>query len=265
MLKLIRWIKGESAETARLRAEVFDEIRELDDDWKGTLLNGTTAPANTLGRDGDFYIDTTAKYVYGPKAAGVWPAGVSIVGPTGATGPQGPAADVSGLEKKAYNTWLGTGVIDAVVGLLAWKNNGNNHVIFDASNSTKPNGNSCSNKDPDYEWTGSYPTLMGFNGASTFGVRVHNSKIADYGNCIRVWTGGASYNNNLPWRVQTGTGYNGGGNSTVTITVQAVASYEHAVVFCIGPSGAGFGKMKSATQFTFPVTASTTYKWVVFG
>jgi hypothetical protein len=52
-----------------------------------TLLNGTGAPASTVGNDGDFYIDTAADVLYGPKVGGTWPAnGVSLVGPTGAPG-----------------------------------------------------------------------------------------------------------------------------------------------------------------------------------
>ena len=61
-----------------------------------TWLSGTGAPSNALGEDGDFYLDTSASTYYGPKAAGVWPSGVSLVGATGATGatgPQGPQGD----------------------------------------------------------------------------------------------------------------------------------------------------------------------------
>ena len=53
-------------------------------------MSGTGAPATGLGVNGDFYIDTAASKVYGPKAAGVWGAGVSMIGPQGATGAQGP-------------------------------------------------------------------------------------------------------------------------------------------------------------------------------
>ena len=34
-----------------------------------TILNGSGPPANTLGNDGDFYIDTAADVLYGPKPA----------------------------------------------------------------------------------------------------------------------------------------------------------------------------------------------------
>jgi len=55
-----------------------------------TILNGTTDPSNlSTGADGDFYINTNTMSFFGPKAGGVWPAGISIVGATGADGPAG--------------------------------------------------------------------------------------------------------------------------------------------------------------------------------
>lgn len=47
-----------------------------------TILNGTVDPT-TEGVDGDFYINTTTNTIFGPKASGTWPAGVSLVGPNG--------------------------------------------------------------------------------------------------------------------------------------------------------------------------------------
>ena len=55
-----------------------------------TLLNGTSDPTGLTGVDGDFYINTSNNKIFGPKNLGLWPAGVNIVGPTGATGPTGP-------------------------------------------------------------------------------------------------------------------------------------------------------------------------------
>lgn len=75
--------------------------------------------------------------------------------------------------------WSTNGTITAVVGQLAWKNYGNSHTIFDASNSTSPDGTSVNNTNPAVAWGGSYPTLMGWNGASTYGVRVDSSRSAD--------------------------------------------------------------------------------------
>jgi len=47
-----------------------------------TILNGIGPPVDYMGRDGDFYVDTSANYMYGPKASGHWPTpGYYIVGP----------------------------------------------------------------------------------------------------------------------------------------------------------------------------------------
>lgn len=51
-----------------------------------TIRNGFGAPANTLGNNGDFYIDPTALRLYGPKASGAWPASVSLGGGAGGGG-----------------------------------------------------------------------------------------------------------------------------------------------------------------------------------
>jgi hypothetical protein len=54
-----------------------------------TVAYGTSNPTSSTGVDGDFYINTTTHTLFGPKASGAWPTGVSLVGPTGAQGPQG--------------------------------------------------------------------------------------------------------------------------------------------------------------------------------
>lgn len=56
-----------------------------------TILNGTGAPSGGTGVDGDFYYDPATSMMYGPKASGTWPAGVSLIG---ATGPAGAAGTV---------------------------------------------------------------------------------------------------------------------------------------------------------------------------
>jgi len=46
-----------------------------------TVLFGTTNPSNsTTGVNGDFYINTASYNIFGPKTAGVWGDGVSIIG-----------------------------------------------------------------------------------------------------------------------------------------------------------------------------------------
>lgn len=51
-----------------------------------TVLTTSGAPSSGTGNNGDFAYDPTASKMYGPKAAGVWPAGVSLIGPTGPPG-----------------------------------------------------------------------------------------------------------------------------------------------------------------------------------
>lgn len=63
-----------------------------------SILNGSGAPSNGLGNDGDFYINTANYNIHGPKASGAWPSGVSLVGPAGAgsgdvVGPSGGVVD----------------------------------------------------------------------------------------------------------------------------------------------------------------------------
>ncbi len=55
-----------------------------------TVSYGTSNPATSTGVDGDFYINTATNTLFGPKVSGAWPTGVSLVGPTGATGAAGP-------------------------------------------------------------------------------------------------------------------------------------------------------------------------------
>jgi len=55
-----------------------------------TLWNGVKDPESTLGAPGDMFINTTTNTLFGPKDLTTgWPAGISIVGPTGATGARG--------------------------------------------------------------------------------------------------------------------------------------------------------------------------------
>lgn len=56
-----------------------------------TILSGSAAPGAGIGANGDFFVNTAASVLYGPKAGGTWPAGVSLVGPAGAAGGAGAA------------------------------------------------------------------------------------------------------------------------------------------------------------------------------
>jgi hypothetical protein len=54
-----------------------------------TVLNGKGAPSNTLGINGDFYIDTRSLLISGPKKSGKWPAARSLQGANGTNGTDG--------------------------------------------------------------------------------------------------------------------------------------------------------------------------------
>jgi hypothetical protein len=105
-----------------------------------TVLNGSGAPAGGFGAIGDFYIDTTANAIYGPKAAGGWGSATSLIGPQGATGPPGSvskqintfgpvdvptgsfASLIEGCTSSAFPTLIGGGYTTspaALVGLAA--------------------------------------------------------------------------------------------------------------------------------------------------
>jgi hypothetical protein len=56
-----------------------------------TILYGPADPGAAQGVNGNFYINTTSHFLFGPKAAGAWPAGTSLVGPAGPAGAPGPS------------------------------------------------------------------------------------------------------------------------------------------------------------------------------
>jgi hypothetical protein len=83
------------------------------------VLNGTGAPASTVGNDGDFYLDNTADVLYGPKSNGTWPAnGVSLAGTPG------KGATVSGLAAGDANCPNGGASITDGSGNTAYACNG---------------------------------------------------------------------------------------------------------------------------------------------
>jgi hypothetical protein len=98
----------------------------------------------------------------------------------------GNAATATALSSGQTN-WVGTGVLGNVVGMLAWKNYSNSHVIFDASAGTSPSGTAVNQTNSNTAWTAAYPTLMGWNGAGTYGVRVDSARISDSTSSV-AWT-----------------------------------------------------------------------------
>lgn len=114
------------------------------------------------------YVGTTAMAINRATAAQTL-TGVSI---------DGNAATATKLTNSSGD-WAASGASANVVGMLIWKNYGNGHVIFDASASTAPNGTAVNNTNAQIGWSSSYPTLMGWNGSQTYGVRVDAARVAD--------------------------------------------------------------------------------------
>ena len=60
------------------------------------LRHGAGVPANSLGNDGDFYLDTETYILYGPKSSGSWSGtGQELIGADGAHGVHGTDNDIS--------------------------------------------------------------------------------------------------------------------------------------------------------------------------
>lgn len=165
-----------------------------------TWLNGSGAPSDGSGANGDFYLDTAASAWYGPKAAGTW-SGTgphSMVGAAGADGADGAdgangadgrtwlsgsgaPSDGSGENgdfyldtaasawygPKAAGTWSGTGPHSMVGAAGADGTDGADGVGVPAAGTTGQVLKKKSNSDYDTEW-----------GAAGIGDHAHNGSDA---------------------------------------------------------------------------------------
>jgi hypothetical protein len=100
---------------------------------------------------------------------------LAVTGNVSAANFNGPA---TGLSTNRTN-WNTLGAKTAVVGQLGWTNYGNNYTIFDASSGLSPSGTTIDKSNSTGGWAANYPTLMGWDGSLTYGVRVDSAKLAD--------------------------------------------------------------------------------------
>ena len=142
----------------------------------------------------------------------------------------GNATTATNLSTNRTN-WSTNGTITAVVGQLGWKNYTNNHTIFDASAGTAPDGTGVSNTDAISPWAPTQPTLMGWDGTSTYGVRVDAARISGStsGNAATATTlqtartiGGVSFNGSANIDLP---GVNTTGNQNTSGTAAGITGY----------------------------------------
>ena len=73
-----------------------------------SILSGNINPTSSVGNNGDFYINTQTTTLFGPKAGGVWPSGVSLTGGTSGIPTGGTTGQVlAKIDSTNYNTqWV---------------------------------------------------------------------------------------------------------------------------------------------------------------
>ena len=158
-----------------------------------SLFIGTTSIALNRGSASQTLTGVSIDGNAGTVTNGVYTTGDQTIGGT-KTFSSTIAGSISGnavnLSTNRTN-WSTNGTITAVVGQLAWKNYNNNHTIFDASAGTAPDTTGVNNTDAQIAWASTYPTLMGWNGVNTYGVRVDSARISDStsGNAATVTNG----------------------------------------------------------------------------
>lgn len=81
----VMWISIDPDTFEPVTIDSAGTIRRFRGNDGRATLNGTSDPGPGVGANGDFYINTASWYIFGPKAAGTWPAGVSLTSGGGAT------------------------------------------------------------------------------------------------------------------------------------------------------------------------------------
>ena len=164
------FIEGDGKEMFRY-TDSWLRINE-DNDFTSGIYCGT----GILRTDGAFQVGSGGnKFLVTAAGAGTFVGNVTAASFTGPLTGNASTSTTFNTGRTNYK-----GVTDAaVIGQMMWKNYGNNHTIFDASASTSPGGTAVNNTNSNTVWTAAYPTLMGWNGSSTYGVRVDSARIAD--------------------------------------------------------------------------------------
>jgi hypothetical protein len=172
-----------------------------------TILNGSGTPAAGLGVNGDFYIDTAANKLFGPKTGAGWGTGVTLA--------SSPAAAGVTLQ---LNASVGNSVTTAIGTSLAIPD-----VVTFANVITAPTpatGNS---------WSGNNTFTVGAGGAGLYQINVQFVSATNGTPCIPM----VDMNNSGP----SATSFYGTGQS-LNITAQSPTKYR-GTVNVVTPLSAG--------------------------
>ena len=231
----------------------------------GTGLSGSTtfnnSGAATFTVTSNATNANTGSTIVARDASGNFSAGTITAALTG------NATTATNLSTNRTN-WSTNGTITAVVGQLAWKNYSNNHTIFDASAGTSPAGGAVNNTTSQVAWTGTYPTLMGWNGTNTYGVRVDVCRLADTattatnvsGGSVSATTGG--FSGTVSATAYTSTVATG----TAPLTVSSTTKVTNLNADLLdGVDSTAFKRVNDQTQVNVTAPASTTGTWTSAG
>jgi len=115
-----------------------------------SILYGASNPGPSDGSDGDFWINTSSNYLFGPKVSGVWPAGVSLVGPTGPQGSNGTSG-ADGADGKSIRYGSSDPTISDGVDGDFWINTTSHYLFGPKASGTWPSGTSLIAISYDYQ------------------------------------------------------------------------------------------------------------------
>ena len=103
--------KGDTGAAGAAGGQGIQGIQGIPGTTGKTVLSGTATPTGATGTDGDFYIETDVNKIYGPKAAGAWPAGVDLKGPEGSPWTAGGTLPSTKTETGVWSIGDGDAVI----------------------------------------------------------------------------------------------------------------------------------------------------------
>lgn len=189
----------------------------------GLTITGAAGEGTNFSVNSNATAVNTANTIVSRDASGNFSAGTITASLSGS------ASAANNLNSTRTN-WNDLGVINAVVGQVAWKNFGNGHTIFDASNSTSPQGSALSNVDAQIPWAATYPTLMGWNGSNSYGVRVDSARRADSAASVDngVYNNGGTYGINITGSASSATSATNATNATNSTNLNVTTSAANA-------------------------------------